>query len=187
MTRSKGSLTVEASIGLTAFIFLILVILGLHRAYEAQSIVSHATLQTSQALAVESYFRETMASTDIAGNTSKFISFLSELGLDVSGADDWYDSLGASGTELEAVIKETFAYAVAKDVQTANNVLKSVGIEDGIDGLDFSNSSVTGSEIIINVRYTLDLPFSVWGDHKLYFYKSAKTKSFKKIDDDNGI
>lgn len=187
MNRKKGSLTIEASIALTAFMFIVVTILSFSTVYRAQSIVSHATLQTSQALAVESYYRETISKSGSADLLSKLIKFAGYLGLDGgSGIDDGYASLGDTSTDFYKIVKETFAYSIAEDITSADQVLKKTGIEKGLDGIDFSYSSVSGGDIIINAQYEVKLPFSFFGERTIILSKSAKTKAFKKIADDNG-
>ena len=55
--RQQGILTVEASIVLTLLILLVLFLFSFGRVYRAQSLVSHATLQAADAVALESYLR----------------------------------------------------------------------------------------------------------------------------------
>lgn len=187
MNRKKGSLTIEASIALTAFMFIVVTILSFSTVYKAQSIVSHATLQTSQSLAVESYYRETISKSGSADLLSKLIKFAGFLGLDGgSGIDDGYASLGDAGTDFYKIVKETFAYSIAEDITSADQLLKKAGIEKGLDGIDFTYSSVSGGDIIINAQYEVKLPFSFFGERTVTLSKSAKTKAFKKIADDNG-
>lgn len=186
MNLKKGSLTIEASIALVAFIFVVITILSFATVYRAESIVSHATLQTSQSMAIESYYRETISGNDTAKTWSTLVKFASFLGFDAAHADDAYASLGDKGTDMYKIVKDTFAYAIADDVNEADRILEDAGIPDGLDGIDFSYSSITGSNIIINARYEVELPFSFFGEQTVTLSKSAKTKSFKSISDDNG-
>lgn len=179
MDSKKGSLTIEASISLTAFIFIVVMVISFIIVYKAQGIVSHATLQASQSLAIESYYRETMSDTDIV----KMISFVEAIGL-INEQSHGYDSLGESN--LYAAVKEAFVYAIAENEKAADKALKNAGIENGLSGIDFTYSSVSNSNIIVNARYKVNLPFSFFGKKTVTLSKSAKTKSFKTIDDDNG-
>ena len=186
MESKKGSLTIEASIGLTAFMFIVVTILSFATVYRAQSMVSHATLQTSQSLAVESYYRETISksgSSELASNLVKFASFL---GYDVDRWDDGYASFGDKGTDFYRFVRERFACSIAGDIEAADKILKDAGIPEGLDGIDFSYSSVNNSEVIINARYEVKLPFSFFGEQTISLSKSAKTKAFNKIADNNG-
>lgn len=186
MESKKGSLTIEASIALTAFIFLVVTILSFATVYRAQGIISHATLQTSQSLAIESYYRETISKVDTAQSASMLIKFANILGMDISGADDWYQSLGDEGTDFYRILKETFVYAIASDEESADKVLEAAGVVDGMDGIDFSYSAISGGDIIVNARYEVKLPFSFFGEQTISLSKSAKTKAFSKVKGDTG-
>lgn len=187
MNTKKGSLTIEASIALTAFMFIVVAILSFSTVYKAQSIVSHATLQVSQSLAIESYYRETISKSGSADLLSKLIKFAELLGVDgYSEIDDGYASLGDKDTNFYKIVKKTFAYSIADNFDLADRLLKDIGVEKGLDGIDFTYSSVSGGDIIINVQYKVKLPFSFFGERTVTLSKSAKTKAFKKIADDNG-
>ena len=188
MDKKQGSVTIEASIALTMFIFIVMSILGFAAVFRAQSIVSHATLQTGQSLAIESYYRETISSgSDSAKTFSMLLKFAGLLGMkDLDGADDWYQSLGDKGTDFYSIVKSEFANSIAEDAKSADQILKDAGIKDGLDGIDFTYSSVGNGEIIINVQYNVKLPFSFFGERTIPFSKTSKTKAFKKINDDNG-
>lgn len=187
MNKKQGSLTIEASIALTVFVFIVVTVLSFMTVYRAQNLVSHATLQTSQSLAIESYFRETVSQSSSAQSLSLLIKFAEILGIyNFSGIDDGYASLGAEGTDFYKIVKKEFAYSIADDNDSADRILKAAGIKNGLRGIDFSYSSVTGGDIIVNVQYEVKLPFSFFGDRTVPLSKSAKTKAFKKIKDNNG-
>ncbi len=187
MNTKKGSLTIEASIALTAFMFIVVTIFSFSTVYKAQSIVAHATLQVSQSLAIESYYRETISKSGSADLLSKLIKFAELLGVDgYSEVDDGYASLGDKDTNFYKIVKKTFVYSIADNFDLADELLKEIGVEKGLDGIDFTYSSVSGGDIIINVQYKVKLPFSFFGERTVTLSKSAKTKAFKKIADDNG-
>lgn len=186
MKSKKGSLTIEASIALTAFMFVVVTILSFATVYRAQNLVSHATLQTSQALAIESFSRETISKSKTMDLASKLVTFCTWLGFDVAGVDDGYASLGASGTNFHAIVRKTFAHSIADNETEADKVLEARGVKDGLDGMDFSYSAVKDGEIIIHVKYEVNLPFSFFGKYTASLSKSAKTKAFMGIDDNNG-
>ena len=186
MEREKGSLTVEASVSITAFMFIVLLILGMSKVYQAQSLVSHATLQASQSLAIESHYRETFAGNDTLTTVSTLSKYLSKVGVkSATVLDEWYASLGAEETDFYKILKDKFIYAIAEDRDAADARLRSLGVKDGLDGIDFSQSCIDSSDIIVHVRYDVVLPFSFFGDElELSLSKSAKAKAFKSIDKD---
>jgi hypothetical protein len=174
MKRESGMLTIEASIALTAFMFLVLFILNFGNVYRAQSLVSHATNQTSQALAIESYFRETFFDSRL-GN-SLFVADV--LGFDQSGISDLYISLENPRADLKNIIKTHFAYSIADSVESADKLLRDKGVVNGLAGVDFSMSKVKDSNIIVSAKYKVKLQFSFFGYKEIPFSKAVKTKAF---------
>ena len=109
MREKKGIITVEASIGITFFMFIVLMVLGMSRVYNAQSMISHATLQTSQSLAVDSFYRETVSGSKAVGTVEILVKFASALGWE-SAADmtQGYASLGKETTKYHHIVKCSF-------------------------------------------------------------------------------
>lgn len=181
MNNQQGVLTIEASIVLTTFMFFILFFYSFGRIYKAQSVVSHATIQCAQSLAVESYLRETISGT----NTGKILEVINGLigvtgGQTAMGND--YLSLGSGGVDLKGVMKKNFALAVAEEETEADAILKKYGIKDGLAGLNFSDSKIEDSDIIVKVTYTVKIQFPFMGKEEITLTKAAKSHSFKKID-----
>lgn len=174
MKRQKGNLTIEASLVLTLFTFFILFFFSFGRVYKAQNIVSHATIQCAQSLAVESYFRETFAST----NTGKAITWISQLTGDSKITDSM---LSLSEVDLGSVIKKNFAVSIAENEKAADEVLKANGVKDGINGVKFGKSKVAENNIIVNATYTVELQFPLFGKKEFTMTKAAKSRSFKEI------
>ena len=181
MESQKGSLTIEASVALTAFMFIVVLVLSFATVYRAQSVVSHATLQTSQSLAVESYYRDKISNTGSGETLSMLVKFSTFLGFDAAGFDDAYAPLGDKGTNLQKIVRENFAYAIADEIDKADEILEGLGIPDGLDGVDFSLSAASGGDIIVNVQYKVKLPFSFFGERVISLSKSAKTKAFADL------
>lgn len=179
MLRQKGSLTVEASIALTTFIFFILLFYSFGRVYRAQNLVSHATIQTAEALAVESYFRETVSASDL-GAVVSLIGRIVNRGEPDSYLTINYYSLTNHYTDLKKVVKTDFAYAIAATSEQADEVLKKNGVKDGLEGIDFKDTKVD-SDIIVKAAYTVELQFPFFGKKELKLTKTAKSYPFKKI------
>ena len=170
----KGSLTIEASIVLTCFMFFLLTFFSFGRIYKAQNIMSHATIQCAQSMAIESYFRETVASTN-AGTAIKWISQL-------TGDNAVTDSmLSYSEVDMGSVVKGNFAVAIAGDTEEANKILRANGVKDGLNGISFERSVVSGDDIIIYVTYTVELQFPLFGKDEITLTKAAKSRAFKGV------
>lgn len=172
--RQNGNLTIEASLVLTLFTFFILFFFSFGRVYKAQNIVSHATIQCAQSLAIESYFRETFAGT----NTGTAIKWVTQFTGD-SGVTD--SMLSLSEVDLGSVIKKNFVVSVAENEHEADKILKANGVKDGINGVKFGKSKVAESNIIVNATYTVELQFPLFGKKEFVMTKAAKSRSFKEI------
>jgi len=183
----KGMLVVEASLALTAFMFFILFFLSFARVYRAQEVVSHATFQTAQTLAVESYTRETIGEAGTLGAISKLSDFITNItGKSRPALLDKYSSYG-SVANLKGIVLEEFAMSIGEDIGTADAKLKQLGVKDGLNGIDFSGTSISGSQITIKINYKVKLQFDFFGVDELGLSKTATCKSFAKIEEDNEI
>lgn len=183
----KGMLVIEASLALTAFMFFILFFLSFSRVYRAQEVVAHATFQTAQTLAVESYTRETVGEQGTLGAISKLSDFITSItGKTRPAILDEYSSLG-SVSNLKKVISDSFALSISDNVTKADEKLKQLGVVEGLKGIDFEGSSVSGNLITIKVTYKLTLQFNFFGVDELTLTKTAVCKSFAKISDDNVV
>ena len=183
----KGMLVVEASLALTAFMFFILFFLSFSRVYRAQEVVSHATFQTAQTMAVESYTRETVGESGTLGAITKLVDFVAKISKGTRPAlIDSYSSYGTVAN-LKGVVSDVFALSIADKENEADIKLEQLGVKDGLDGIDFSGTSITGSVITVKVKYKVKLQFNFFGVDELELTKTATCKSFAKIAEDNAI
>ena len=118
----RGILTVEASIVLTLCTFFILFLFSFVRVYSAQSLVSHAVLQSSDAVALESYLREQAYS----GKEAQIVELANRLNGSGVVSGDSFTSLRSA--DLPKVAKEKFVYAISdtESFAASRAVLKDV-------------------------------------------------------------
>ena len=107
--KLKGSITLETSIVLPIFIFIFLFIYGLFSVVSAQNQMTHALVQSSKSLSLDSYLTENVDSAAEAG--TNFWGGLSDLVLDIvrlnnneyfSSSTDWYK---ADNQNIEVIRK----------------------------------------------------------------------------------
>ncbi len=173
MKNNKGILTIEASIVLTFFTMFVLFFLSFGRVYQAQSIVSHAVLQAADSISTESYLREN--TTEDLFHDVQFVSNHMYGGDMVSS-----DSLKSlKKINFAKLAKDKFTAVVAEDATESNIILQSVGVKDGLAGVDFSQSSLktANDETIIFARYTVELQFPLFGVKEIDLTKAAKVKN----------
>lgn len=175
--RQQGILTVEASIVLTLIILLVLFLFSFGRVYRAQSLVSHATLQAADAVALESYLRETALQSD----ASDVLYLASSLTDSTSLSAENLESLRSA--DIPKVAREKFVTAVSNSESNADEKLKNLGVKDGLSGIDFSECKVDlgNDDVIVAVTYTIEMQFPVFGADELTVTKSAKAKTFGEI------
>ena len=173
----RGILTVEASIVLTLCTFFILFLFSFVRVYSAQSLVSHAVLQSSDAVALESYLREQAYS----GKEAQIVELANRLNGSGVVSGDSFTSLRSA--DLPKVAKEKFVYAISDTETAADRKLKTLGVKDGLSGVDFSASRIDlgNDDVIVYARYTIEMQFPIFGFKEIEVSKAAKSKTFGGI------
>lgn len=175
--KEQGVLTVEATIVLMVFVMFVLFLYNFAGVYRAQSTVSHAAIESADAVALESYLREVAFESD----PQEVIYLASKLGgsstLDASALE----SLRTA--DMPKLAKEKFIAAIAKNESEADNKLKQLGIKDGLSGISFSqcHADLDGDNIIVFLEYTVELQFPVFGAREIQVTKAAKAKTFGEI------
>lgn len=175
--KEQGILTIEASIVLTLSLLFILFLFGFARMYNAQSTVSHAVLQSSDAVALESYLREatlTGSEADVTELANRFMGT-------TSISADSYTSLRSA--DVPKIAKEKFVYALGNNETEADEKLKSLGVKNGLAGVDFSGSKMDlgNDDVIVYATYTIETQFPVFGMEEVTVTKAAKSKTFGDI------
>lgn len=175
--REQGILTVEASAILTVVLLCILFLFSFSRVYRAQNMVSHATLQSADAVAIESYLRETALQTD-AQDVVNLASMITESS---SISAESLESLRSAN--LPKIAKQKFVAAIAETEAEADKKLRLLGVKDGIAGIDFSESKMdlANDDVIVAITYTIEMQFPVFGADEMTVTKSAKAKTFGEI------
>lgn len=175
--REQGILTVEASIVLTLCTFVILFLFSFARVYTAQSLVSHAVLQASDAVALESYLRETA----LNGSETDVVDLANRLTKSTSISADNFTSLRSA--DVPKIAKEKFIYAISNSESQTDEKLRTLGVKDGISGIDFSSSRIElgNDDVIVYINYTIEMQFPVFGMSEINASKAAKSKTFGDI------
>lgn len=175
--REQGILTVEASIVLTLMLLFILFLFSFGRVYRAQNLVSHATLQSADAVALESYLRETALQSDV----SEVVNLASHITESSAISAESLESLRSAN--LPKIARQKFIAAIASSEAKADEKLKSMGVKNGLAGVDFSECKMdlANDDVIIAIRYTIEMQFPVFGFNEITVTKAAKAKTFGEI------
>ncbi|MBQ2943216.1 MAG: hypothetical protein IJD93_00755 [Ruminococcus sp.] len=176
--KQKGILTIEASIVLCFCTLIVLFLLSFARIYTAQSIVSHAVLQASDAVALESYLRES----SFQGGEANIVEIVNRFdGETTPVSADSFKSLRTA--DVQKIAKEKFVYAISKSEAEADQKLKNVGVKDGLAGVNFGASRIDlgNDDVVVHANYTIELQFPVFGWQEISVTKAAKSKTFGDI------
>lgn len=158
MGGPAGSVTIEATISLVTFCFFLLFFLNFARIFRAQNVVAHGVIQAARNMSIENYWLGGVDDTKLGGMVNTII----DLFADTDGMEDSYASWSAAGGVVN-VAKNYFAESIAwAEGPEADGVLKELGIEDGLAGLDFSGTTLSENTITVKVTYKVKLMFPLY-------------------------
>lgn len=165
--HEKGTLTLETAIILPIFFFMFMCVFGFMGFVAARNQIHHALFQSAKSLSMDSYITEkteTLGSTDfkIWENLSDLVIDLIRLNVVKSNyvsRTNWYES--PNNTD---VVKNRFvAYLCGSgNDKEAQEKLESIGVKDGLKGMDFSYTVVNG-DLKITLKYDLHLWLDIFG------------------------
>ncbi len=173
--KEKGSVALEALIGMTLFIMIFFGLYSMSVMCMANSAIGHALSESAQSLALETYqtsiFDDGKAQlNDAAYETIKWIYRQIAKWSNNSDADfiadenlRWFDTDAHNLTPdkvsaaLQEVAPQRFAAFLSGSVEAADAALKNYGVKDGLSGIDFKESKLDGKDLILVVRYRIRL------------------------------
>lgn len=175
--KERGIITVESSMVLMLITLFILFLFSFGRVYRAQNLVSHAVLQSADAVALESYLRETAFENDV----NDVVNLASHITSSSAISSESLESLRTAN--IPKIAKDKFFAAIASTKEVADAKLRSLGVKDGIDGIDFSECKIdlTTDDVIVAITYTIEMQYPVFGANEITVTKAAKAKTFGEI------
>lgn len=177
--KQRGSVTLETSIVLPIFIFIFLFIYGLFSVISAQNQITHALVQSTKSLSLDSYLTENVDSAAETGTA--FWSGLSDAVLDIvrlknneyfSSRRDWYMSENGNPDIAKA---RFVGYLTGGDVDAAKDKLKELGIVDGLDGITFE-TKVEDEILTVTIKYEIQYWFDCFGMGKIPMEQTIKSR-----------
>ena len=144
MDGKEGTLTLEACLSLTLFMFLILFLYSFFTVFEAQTKIHHTLIRAAESMSLDA------PATDKLNKNMEELSDLydiaGKIGFNVSNVNPefvsphpWY----RNSTGIAAAAEERFiAYFTDGNREKADEVLKSLRVTEGISGLDFSSCKI---------------------------------------------
>ena len=157
----KGVIALEASVSLTLFIFIVLLLYSFFIIFEAQYSIEHALLESGKSMALESYaISKVIEKKDkwyTAGDIGSIIAAMglgkSAIGNNYSSYTTWYASEELTAEEAKRRVE---AYLGGTE---ADSYLKRLKVKDGINGLNFAGTKVEGGDLVIKVKFTCNTIF----------------------------
>lgn len=154
---TEGVMAIEACLSLTLFMMLMFALYSFITLFMAQSLIGHALTESSQSLAIETYG---VTKENVGWNTSAVAVKLTQLiTTNPQTAQDFTcDTKWSSDpAKVKQMARQRFAAYLAGDEEKADALLLALGVENGLDGLDFDGTAVSGSDLTISVHYNVKL------------------------------
>ena len=183
--NEKGLLSLEASISLTIFLFLMLFMYSFFVVFEARNHIGHAILAASDSLSLDAYENSALGDSDTLGEILYNV-YGEHINNDNGFSDyrNWYNETngnqGLSDIFLEVIKTRFVSYITGGDNERIDDILrKRYHIKDGIDGLDFSGYYISEQELCLSVKYTLEYEFNVFSLGEIEFQQSSCSRLWK--------
>lgn len=155
---ASGSITLEACIVVPLFIMLMLAINGIFVMTMGQQIMSHALIQSTKSLAFDPYSSQRVAANTEDDLADMFVDIFTIGHGNYVSTDKWYTENPDSIADL---VKKRFSAYLKSSYADAENLLEKIGVEGGIDGLDFSESVYENGILTTKVTFTQNYLFDV--------------------------
>ena len=182
MKKEKGSITIEASLALTFFMFFILTFISLGVQFKIQSAVKHAVNQSAQTLSISNKWQEVIAGMSVPELVNSVGELITEIDPDLGAqwvefTSDMQSFENYSEAELQKELKKYIVYYLTgvetDDESTMNSELNKLQILE----MDLDGTKIDGGNIEIKVKYKVYSKISFWAD-ELTFNESLTLKLF---------
>lgn len=176
---TRGTMTLEMAIVLPIFIFIFLFIFSLFWTVSAQNQITHALVQSSKSMSLDSYLTESYTSayksdTSFWSGVGDMLTDLMRLTTDDSFTSytDWYES----STGSSSVAKDRFVgYLTGGDEDAADDKLRHLGVVGGLDGITFT-MEIDDELMTVTISYELEYVFDFFGIGKIPMEQSITTR-----------
>lgn len=142
------------------FIILMLLVNGFFILFMGQQIMCHAFVQSAKSLAFDPYASQRVAADEDDKLADLFVDVFTIGDGNFTYTGEWGDS---GPDDLPSVAAERFLAYVRPDEEAAENLLEYIGIKDGVDGIDFSESSVEDGVLTLKANYVQQFVFNAAG------------------------
>lgn len=155
-------------------------IYGFFILFAGQSIISHALTQSAQSLSLDSYSLEVLG---VSGENPTMEEMANAWGNSKFASNPYYSTdkkwYSTQKFFMKEVITNRFiGYLVGADPseEEAQELLDYFGVDDGLDGFDFSASEVEDGYLTLTVKYKQKFLFDFGDNVKMNMEQSVKVK-----------
>lgn len=150
----EGSLTIEAVIALTAFLFFMMFMANFGHIYRVQNFMAHSLAQSGQMVAFSSYaYSKDCLISDAMDLLNQFgmLPGIPIDGLEIRNA--W------KAKNYPEAVQYAFQYCTGGDKDSTDALLEKYGIES----IDFTGTDAPKDNIKVKAKYTVHIPFAFFG------------------------
>ncbi len=182
--EQDGVIALEACISLTLFLFVMLTLYSLLRMFTVQSMISHAAQEACQSIALEGYSNSTMETGTLQNIPNALITLITG-GFDTkfnespdfslrNFLDLKKDTDTVVNTAAQSTAKTRFAAYLGGGETQADELLKNYGVVNGLQGISFTGTSKSSTDMTIQVEYRVRLIFYLEAFHFGEFKSTQK-------------
>ena len=164
--NESGSLTLEMSIVLPLFIFIFMFIFGFFNLISVQNKITHAAVQAVKSVSLDPYLNERGES--YAKQSSHMWADLKDFANDLivrknvdnsyfASKSDWYKT---DKNNTYVISRRFEGYFSGGDIEKGNDILKSLGVKNGFDGINFTVNVDEKNVMTVRIQWEV----SVWFD-----------------------
>lgn len=175
----NGVISLEACISVPLFVLVIMFFYGLMVTFSGEQVIKHTLIQSAESLSLDPYATEKFEIKSfgdiIEGDDDPEIKeiILALYGSITGSGNNKYYSSGKKwySDEKDSLLIDTvknrflgYIAGSASDVEgKADSILKEAGVQDGINGMDFSETTIDGRTLTIVVKYKQEFVFNFQG------------------------
>lgn len=177
--KQSGVMAIDATISLCLTMMLMILIIDIGSVYRAQNYTYHGVLQTAKAFSVYVHKINIRQNTDteLEELIKDFLTFINVIS---TTKEDTISELWEKDNVLntQQIVTMMYPVCLAGDDQNANKELKRYGVAKGLEGIDFSGTTVDNAkkDLIIKAKITVDLPLPVFGYKSVELEQSAHAR-----------
>mgnify|MGYP005787188067 CR=1 FL=1 len=170
--NEHGVVSLEACIVLPIFIFVLMFFYGLMVFFSGHQLLSHSLIQSAESLSLDPYATERLNISwdEMEGGKDLVQAMYADAFTSqdpyFSSNEKWYAE--NSDLLIPTVRKRFLGYLVGSGTSSevekaADEKLKTIGVQNGLSGLDFSETKVEDGVLTITIKYRQEFVFNFQG------------------------